>query len=174
LLAVPLTPLSDRLAAWSTRRNHGIREAEMRLPILFIPCFIGPAGLLLYGMMGETKGPWIGYMIGSVMLQFAAYFYFTNSLAYAIDSYNSNLPEMLIIMNIGKQAISFGVGYGVLNWILADGYVKVIAAAFTVTLFLICACCFVLYFFGKKIRVATSKGALARLHQRSVREVGVH
>jgi hypothetical protein len=35
------------------------------------------------------------------MEQWAAYFYFTVTLAYAVDSYTANLDEMLIIMNIG-------------------------------------------------------------------------
>jgi MFS family permease len=34
LLALPLTPLSDMLAARRTKKNNGIREAEMRLPVL--------------------------------------------------------------------------------------------------------------------------------------------
>ncbi|KAJ5703923.1 MFS general substrate transporter [Penicillium malachiteum] len=35
LLALPFTSSSDRLAAHRTKRNNGIREAEMRLPVLF-------------------------------------------------------------------------------------------------------------------------------------------
>jgi len=69
-------------------------------------------------------------MAGVAMTNWGAYFYFTNTLvrvflqfktnfkAYAIDSYNSNVAEMLVIMNLGKQAIiSFGMGYGVLDWV---------------------------------------------------------
>ena len=29
--------------------------------------------------------------------------------------------QMLVITNLGKQAISFGMGYGVLNWVLEHG-----------------------------------------------------
>jgi hypothetical protein len=65
------------------------------------------------------------------MEQWAAYIYFTVTLAYAVDSYTANLGQMLIIMNIGKQAISFGSGLEVLNWILTHGYARVIAGAFT-------------------------------------------
>jgi len=88
--------------------------------------------------------------------------------AYAIDSYNANVAEMLVIMNLGKQAISFGMGYGVLDWVLEYGYDKIIAGAFTVVLGLDTFAVLGFYFFGKKIRRLTSVGPLARMHQRSI------
>lgn len=39
------------------------------------------------------------------MSYWAAYFYFSFTLAYAVDSYNSNTSEMLIAMNLGKQYV---------------------------------------------------------------------
>lgn len=36
--------------------------------------------------------------------------YYSFTLAYAVDSYQANTSEMLIAMNLGKQAISFGMG----------------------------------------------------------------
>ena len=167
VLAFPLTPLSDRLCAWSTRRNHMIREAEMRLPILFIPTILAPVSMIVFGLTGQYQLHWMGYMVGAALLAFVSYFFFTNVLAYAMDSYNANVAEMLVIMNIGKQSISFGLGFGVLNWILQDGYAIVIAAAFGTTLFIICALCFLFYFWGKPLRRFTSRGALARMHARS-------
>lgn len=88
--------------------------------------------------------------------------------AYAIDSYNSNVAEMLVIMNLGKQAISFGMGYGLLDWVSEYGYDKIIAGAFTVVLALDTFAMLGFYFFGKKIRRKTSVGPLARMHQRSI------
>lgn len=75
---------------------------------------------------------------------------------------------MLIIMNLGKQAISFGMGYGILDWVLQSGYAAIIAGAFTAVLCVDTFSVFIFYFFGKRIRTWTSKGALARLHQRSI------
>ena len=34
-----------------------------------------------------------------------AYFYFTFTLAYAVDSYTANTSEMLIAMCVGKQMV---------------------------------------------------------------------
>lgn len=167
LLALPLLPASDRLAARSTRRNKGIRESEMRLPVLLPAMILAPAGLILFGMAAEKNLPWITYFIGIGMEQWAAYFYFTVTLAYAVDSHNANLSEMLIIMNISKQAISFGLGLELLNWITETGYAKVIAGAFTAVLLANNLMVFVFMIWGKKIRVLMSNTWLTRLHASS-------
>ncbi|KAH8902270.1 MFS general substrate transporter [Coniochaeta sp. PMI_546] len=166
-LALPLLPASDRIAARSTLKNKGIREAEMRLPVLLPAMIIAPAGLILFGMAAEKDLHWIAYFFGVGMEQWAAYFYFTVTLAYAMDSHNSNLSEMLIIMNIGKQAISFGLGLELLNWILSTGYAKVIAGAFTVVLLLNNLVVIVFMIWGKKIRVLMANTWLTRLHART-------
>ena len=54
--------------------------------------------------------------------------------AYAMDSYNANVAEMLVITNLGKQAISFGMGFGLLDWVLQHGYATIVAGAFTAVL----------------------------------------
>ncbi|KAK3937817.1 MFS general substrate transporter [Diplogelasinospora grovesii] len=165
--AVPLLPASDRLAAYLTKKNGGIREAEMRLGVLIPALFIAPAGQILFGMTAQHDLHWLGYMFGVGLTQWAAYFYFTVTLAYAVDSYTANLSEMLIIMNLGKQSISFGLSIQVLNWILETGYANVIAGAFTAVLCLNNLMVIVFMLWGKRIRVATSKTWLASMHKRS-------
>jgi len=88
--------------------------------------------------------------------------------AYAMDSYNSNVAEMLVIMNLGKQAISFGMGFGLLDWVTEHGYANIVAGAFTAVLCVDTFAVLPFWFFGKKIRKATSVGRLARMHQRSI------
>lgn len=63
-----------------TRRNNGIREAEMRLIVLLPAMLIAPAGLICYGVTAQNKGHWMGLMTGVAMTSWAAYFYFTNTL----------------------------------------------------------------------------------------------
>ncbi|KAI1804822.1 MFS general substrate transporter [Daldinia bambusicola] len=130
LLALPFTSSSDRLAGYLTRRNNGIREAEMRLGVMLPAMIIGPAGLVVYGLTAELNLHWIGYFIGSGLASFGGYFYYCFTLAYAVDSYNSNTSEMLVAINVGKQAVSFGLGYGVLDWVTQSGYATIIAGAF--------------------------------------------
>lgn len=174
LLALPFLPASDRLAARLTKRNNGIREAEMRLGVLLPALIIAPAGLILFGMTAENNLHWIGYFFGVGMVQWAAYFYFTVTLAYAFDSNTANLSEFLIIANLGKQAVSFGLGLEVLNWILSTGYSKVVAGAFTVVLFCNCVMVVVFMLFGKRIRILVASSRLAALHRRTVVQGETH
>ncbi|KAG9775169.1 hypothetical protein ABEF93_000014 [Exophiala dermatitidis] len=167
LLAVPFTTTSDRLAAYLTKKNNGIREAEMRLGVLLPAMFIGPAGLIVYGYTAGRDLHWFGYFAGVAMVNWSAYFYFTFTLAYAVDSYTVNLSEMLIAMNLGKQAISFGMGFKLLDWILETGYVKVIAGIFCGVLAANDLALLLFMVFGKKIRIATSKTWLARMHKKT-------
>jgi hypothetical protein len=139
----------------------------MRLPILLIPAVVGPAGLILFGMAAEKNLHWVAYMFGVGMTQWAAFWFFTVTLAYAVDSYTANLSEMLIIMNLGKQAISFGLSVEVLDWILETGYAKVIAGAFVAVVVANNVMVFVFMLWGKKIRVRTSRSWLAGVHRGS-------
>jgi MFS family permease len=86
VLALPLLPLVDRWAAYLTKRNGGIREAEMRLGLLLVPMVVAPAGLVIFGMTAEKNLHWMGYFVAVASTQWAAYFYFTVTLAYAVDS----------------------------------------------------------------------------------------
>ena len=166
-LAIPFTTSSDRLAARLTKRNNMIREAEMRLGILLVPLLIGPASLVLYGYAAEKHLHWISFFVATAMSGWHSYFYFTFTLAYAVDSYTANISEMLIAMNLGKQAISFAMGIYLLEWILEIGYVKMIGGIFCGILLLNNLATIPFMIWGKKIRVATSKSWLAQMHKRT-------
>ncbi|KAI0597249.1 putative MFS transporter [Biscogniauxia sp. FL1348] len=166
VLAVPFTPTSDRLAAYLTRRNNGIREAEMRLGVMLPAMIIAPIGLVVYGLTAELNLHWTGYFFGSGLASWGGYFFYCFTLAYAVDSYDSNTSEMLIAMNVGKQAVSFALGYKVLDWVKQSGYATVIAGGFggiflVNNLFLI-----VFMLWGKPIRRYMSTTWLAKLHGR--------
>jgi len=173
-LAVPFTSSSDRLAAYFTKRNNGIREAEMRLGVMLPAMVIGPAGIILYGFTAEKSLHWTLYYVGGAMSYFAAYFYFSFTLAYAVDSYHSNTSEMLIAMNLGKQAISFGFGLKLLTWVMENGYAVVMSGIFGGVLLANNLLLLVFMFWGKRIRRYMSSTWLARLHSSSIREVTTH
>lgn len=151
-----------------------IREAEMRLGVLFPAMIIAPAGLVLYGFTAERNLHWLGYFAAVAMTQWSSYFYFTFTLAYAIDSYTSNVSEMLIAMNIGKQAISFGMGIDLLDWVLQHGYAVMIAGAFGALLLANNLALIIFLIWGKRIRAFMARTWLARVHRRSIREVITH
>lgn len=166
LAAVPFAPTSDILAARLTRRNNGIREAEMRLGVMLPAMVIAPAGLILYGLTAEHNLHWIGYFMGIGMTQWGGYFFFSFALAYAVDSHNANTSEMLIAMNLGKQAISFGLSVNLLDWVLERGYAIVISGIFCAVLIANNIFVIVFMIWGKRIRVSMAKSWLSRLHNR--------
>ncbi|KAI1809346.1 putative MFS transporter [Poronia punctata] len=168
-LAIPFTSSSDRLAAYLTKRNNGIREAEMRLGVMLPAMVIGPAGIILYGFTAEKSLHWALYYVGGVMSYFAAYFYFTFTLAYAVDSYQSNSSEMLIAMNLGKQAISFGFGLKLLTWVMESGYIVVVSGIFGGVLLANNLLLLVFMVWGKRIRRHMSSTWLARLHSSNIK-----
>lgn len=168
VLAIPLVTTSDRLAALLTKRNGGIREAEMRLGVLWIPMLVAPAGLIVYGLTAQYRLHWIGYFFGVGMCNWGAFFYFTMTLAYAVDSSTSNISEMLMAMNLGKTAISFGMGSFLLEWILSRGYAIVISGIFCGVLLANNLALILFILFGKRIRIWWSRSWIAALHQKTV------
>jgi len=74
---------------------------------------------------------------------------------------------MLIIINLGKQAISFGMAFKILTWILGAGYAVVLAGAFTAVLIFITWSVYPFYFFGKRVRKAMTKWKLAKWHKQN-------
>ena len=73
-------------------------------------------------------------------------------------------------MNLGKQAISFGMGFELLNWVLKDGYDTVIAGVFTAVLLVNNLALIVFMLFGKRIRTVISRSWLARMHGRTIKD----
>jgi hypothetical protein len=151
-----------------------VREAEMRLGVMLPVMLLAPAGLIVYGFAAERNLHWVAYFAGVAMTNFASYFYFTFTLAYAIDSYTANVSEMLIAMNLGKQAISFGMGLDLLNWVLERGYAVMIAGVFCVVVLVNNLALVVFMVWGKRIRRFMASTWLARVHRASVKEVATH
>ena len=73
-------------------------------------------------------------------------------------------------MNLGKQAISFGMGFELLNWVLKDGYATIIAGAFTAVLLINNLALVVFMISGKRIRTIFSRSWLARMHRRTIKD----
>lgn len=166
-LAVPFTFTSDRLAAHLTKRNNHVREAEMRLGVLLPAMIIAPAGLIVYGMTAHLHLHWIGYFAGVAMVDWGSYFYFTFTLAYAVDSYTANTSELVIAQCLGKSGISFAFGLYLLDWVTVSGYAVIVAGVFTAVLVVNNLALVPFMLFGKRIRVFYAGTWLARMHAKS-------
>ena len=56
--------LTDIVADYFTRRNHGVREPEFRLPAIAISCITAPLALILYGLGIQYQWHWIVPTLG--------------------------------------------------------------------------------------------------------------
>lgn len=77
--------MSDSIANYFTRRNGGIREPEMRLPILAIGTFLTFFGALMAGLTYHYKTHWAGPIIGFGVLTAGAQVGVSLSMSYALD-----------------------------------------------------------------------------------------
>jgi hypothetical protein len=169
LLGIPFASSSDRLAARPTRRNNNIRVAEMRLGVLLIPMLLGPAGVVLYGFTAELRLHWVGYLLAAGLFAFSGFIYFSLTVAYAVDSYFASTSEMLIAMNLGKQAVSFGFGFKVVEWVVQHGCAVIIAGIFGGVLLANNLMVVVFMVWGKRIRRFMASTWIAELHRETMR-----
>lgn len=139
----------------------------MRLGVLLPAMLIAPAGLILYGLTAHHRLHWIGYFVGVAMVDWASYFYFTFTLAYAVDSYTANTSELVIAQCLGKSGISFAFGLYLLEWVAVSGYAVIVAGVFTAVLAVNNAALVPFMVWGKRIRVFYAGTWLARMHGRN-------
>jgi MFS family permease len=164
LLAIPIGPLSDRFAAWRTRKNNGTREPEMRLWV-FLPAIIcSPVGMAVFSCTAYYKLHWFGFFAGFAIFQFANFIGFSMLIAYMVDCYNHNTPELTAMFIASKSLLSFGVGYQILTWIIQDGYL-VLGMLFTGIMWAICMFGVFFIIYGKRIRRWTGKWKITHIQK---------
>jgi MFS family permease len=101
-------PLSDWMAARSTRKNKGIREAEMRLQALIPYMIITMLSLILGGLAYQRQWAWPhiivwGYMFAGLSVTTVP----TIAIAYGIDCYKPISGEIMVVATVCKNFIAF-------------------------------------------------------------------
>lgn len=72
LIGLPLAGWwTDWVADLLTRRNHGIREPEMRLPAMILGMLVAPGGILLYGLGIGYKLHWAAPAFGLLLCKWS-------------------------------------------------------------------------------------------------------
>jgi hypothetical protein len=107
-------PLSDWFARWSTNRNGGIREAEMRLPVLLPYFVLTVVGVVVGGCSEKYLWPWpvllvVGYGLTGVCVTSVP----TIAIAYAVDCYKPIAGEIMVVATVLKNTCGFGMSYWV-------------------------------------------------------------
>ncbi|KAJ5361494.1 hypothetical protein N7541_002338 [Penicillium brevicompactum] len=97
---------SDFFVVWMSRRNNGIFEAEQRLWLLVPVAFIGPAGLMLFGIGSDKGWDWHLPYLGLGFIGFGWGCAGDLSMAYLMDAY----PEMVLEGMVGVSVINNTIG----------------------------------------------------------------
>ncbi|KFZ23584.1 hypothetical protein V502_01948 [Pseudogymnoascus sp. VKM F-4520 (FW-2644)] len=117
--------LVDYLAKHLAKRNGGVFNPEMRLPITVFPMVITAVGLLMFGI-GIGKGMhWIVPVIGSGFAAAGLSAIPSILQPYLLDSYYATSLDVFIMFHGGKNLIVFAVAFGIVPWIHMNGIAAV-------------------------------------------------
>jgi MFS family permease len=119
-------PLNDWICVYLTKKNKGIYEPEFRLVLLVVTLITGTVGFFGFGLTVHYQTHWLGpvltFGLANMSLAFAA----TCVFGYVIDSYPKLNEEAFVAIN-ARNLLTFGLTYFVIDWLLADGPLKVFA-----------------------------------------------
>lgn len=143
--------LIDRYSQYVARRNGGIREPEMRLPMIIFALISAPLALALFGAGVQNNWPWIGPTVGLGLLSFSIVSGTNVATVYAIDCYKPIATEAVTAILAYKAAVGFLLSFYTNEWVAGQGYQLAygeMAGISAVLLLLVVP----LYIWGKSIR----------------------
>ncbi|KPM40653.1 hypothetical protein AK830_g5891 [Neonectria ditissima] len=173
LLGVPAGGhFGDKVADYFTQRNGGIREPEMRLPVVALSMITTPLSLVLYGVGIQHGLHWIVPTIGLGLLNFSITQAASVSLVYVIDAYRPVAGEVSLAVLGFKSMFGFLLSFYTNPWINVSGYHNAFGAMAGISA-LVLVMWIPFYFWGKKIRHATWHWpVISYIHWDDDREVG--
>ena len=146
-------PFSDWLAGRLTRKNNGIREAEMRLPALipFVCLFIISH---IVGAVGYQRlWPWQAIIVCGFGFSGLAVTSIPGiAIAYAVDCYKPISGEIMVVATVFKNLLGFSFSYWIFQLaVKPNGFITIYMIQFAISMFPVVGT-IPLYFYGKKLR----------------------
>ncbi|CAK7224176.1 hypothetical protein SCUCBS95973_005431 [Sporothrix curviconia] len=146
-------PLSDWVAMALTRRNHGVREPEMRLLSMIPFVALSAVALVVVADGLDRHWPWEAVIIvgfGGTGLMTVSLS--TISITYAVDCYKPVAGQIMVIATVVKNTFGFGMGYYIVDWIIEDGYTPLFMCELGLIVGPAVLGLVFFYFFGKRLR----------------------
>ena len=112
---------NDAIAARSVQRNGGLFIPEVRLWTSYIGAAFMIPGLVLVGQTLHYRLPYVGLIFGWGMAQFGIMLISVAIVTYVLDCYPSASGEVSALINLGRVAAGFSVGYFQQTWGRAEG-----------------------------------------------------
>ncbi|PYI26240.1 MFS transporter [Aspergillus indologenus CBS 114.80] len=125
VVAAPLAgPLTDALSQFLRRRNRNVHKPEHRLPALVVPFCIAPVGLVVFGYTAAHQMHYALPALGSAMAAAGLTLVPSVMLAYVVDSYPHASGEALVLVNVSKNVVAFGLSKGSVDWMTRQGLAR--------------------------------------------------
>jgi hypothetical protein len=115
---------SDFVIRFFSRRNKGQYKPEYRLILLVLPATATVICAMIYGQAAQhtSKWNWAAIAVPYNVIFFGFLGANIIGITYAIDSFPTKAPAVLVVLCAGRGLISFGLAYAVLPAIKAKGY----------------------------------------------------
>ncbi|KAH8900550.1 MFS general substrate transporter [Thozetella sp. PMI_491] len=133
-------PLGDKIALYYTRRNNGIMEPEMRLPVAGLAALLTFVGVCIAGPCYHYQTHWIGPIAGFCVLSIGAQIGCNLSMTYALDCHKELAGELMITVSVVKSVFAWAWTWFINDWIVLNGMMAV-------------------YFIGKSNRLNANAGS---------------
>ncbi|KKK11813.1 hypothetical protein ARAM_002658 [Aspergillus rambellii] len=145
-------PGGDWIATFFTKRNHGIREPEMRLPTCLLAAFFTFFGALWFALAYQHQMHWVMPIVGAGILSVGSQMGTTLGMNYALDCHKELSIEIMITIAVMKSCIAWIWTWVINDFITASGVLKVFmtVATINVAVYLLCI---PFYLKGKEIRI---------------------
>ena len=145
---------NDFIANRYVRRHQGLFVPEVRLWTTYIGAALMVPGLIIIGQALKHHLNIGAIIIGWGMFQFGVMITSVATVAYALDCYPSASGEVSALINFGRVALGFSVGYFQMDWGAAQGFDVSfgLQAVVVVCAFLLLA---VIQKFGARIRASS-------------------
>lgn len=116
---------ADRVANWMARKS-GKRNPEFQALNLIIPCFVGLAGCIIFGISGDNPAEyhWMMFLVGLGMIGFAFLATNTIGIVYVLESYPHLTGPALVNIASFRLIVAFVLSFRVSEWVAELGYLK--------------------------------------------------
>ncbi|KAK4504124.1 hypothetical protein PRZ48_005039 [Zasmidium cellare] len=117
-------PFSDWVSARATKKNHGIREPEMRLPAMIPYVLIMILGNFIVAFGYDRKWPWeaiviIGYTCAGIQVAALP----AMATTYSVDSYKPVAGSLMVAITVNKNVWGYGFSEFITPWVEKSGFV---------------------------------------------------
>ncbi|CAK7221316.1 hypothetical protein SBRCBS47491_004486 [Sporothrix bragantina] len=144
--------LSDTVANHFTKKNDGIREPEMRLPVCILASVLTFLGALVSSLTYHYNTHYMGPIVGYGILTAGAQVGVSLSMSYALDCHRELSVELMVTIASLKSAIAWIWTWVINDWIDTNGMLVVFMVIASVNV-VVHMSTFAFYLKGKAIRM---------------------